>query len=53
MFKRLTDEYGYARGWIITIPGIFMLLKYQANKIMDKEDHIMVMRICGKEVILK
>jgi hypothetical protein len=53
MFKWLTDEYGFKRGWIINVPGIFTLLKYQVNKIMDKEDHIMIMRIFGREFVLK
>jgi hypothetical protein len=45
MFQRLTDEHGYQRGWIITIPGAFTLLKYQVSKIMDKYDYILVMAI--------
>jgi hypothetical protein len=53
MFKSLTDEYGFKRGWIINIPGVFTLLKYQVNKIMEKEDHIMVMAIFNREFILR
>jgi hypothetical protein len=53
MFKRLTDEYGFKRGWIINIPGVFTLLKYRVNRIMEKEDHIMIVAIFGQEFILR
>jgi hypothetical protein len=53
MFQRLTDEHGYQRGWIINIPGIFTLLKYQVNKIMDKYDYILVIAIFGREFVIR
>jgi hypothetical protein len=53
MFQRLTDEHGYQRGWIIKIPGVFTLLKYQVNKIMDKYDYILVMAIFGREFVIR
>jgi len=52
MFKWLTDEYGFKRGYILRIPGVFTLLKYQVNKIMDRYDYIMVMAIFGKEFVI-
>jgi hypothetical protein len=53
MFQRLTDEHGYQRGWIIKIPSVFTLLKYQVNKIMDKYDYILVMAIFGCEFVIR
>ena len=53
MFKLLTDEHGFKRGWIIKIPGIFTLLKYKVSKIMEKDDFIMVMAIFGREFVLR
>jgi hypothetical protein len=53
MYKTLTDEWGFKRGYIFTIPFIFTLLKYQVNKVMDKYDYIMIMAIFGREFIIK
>ena len=53
MFQRLTDEHGYQRGWIINIPGVFTLLKYQVNKIMEKYDYILVIAIFGREFVIR
>jgi hypothetical protein len=53
MFKRLIDEHNCNRGWIINIPGVFTLLKYQVNKIMDPYDYVMVMAIFGREYIIR
>jgi hypothetical protein len=53
MFQRLTDEHGYQRGWIIKIPSVFTLLKYQVNKIVDKYDYILVMAIFGREFVIR
>jgi hypothetical protein len=51
--KDLTDEYGNKRGYIFSIPGVFRVLKYQVNKVMDKYDYILIVEIFGKEFILK
>jgi hypothetical protein len=40
-------------GWIIKIPGVFTLLKYQINKIMDKYDYILFMAIFGREFVIR
>jgi hypothetical protein len=53
MYHQLTDEWGYPRGLIFKIPGIFTLLKYQVNKVMDAPDYIMIMAIFNREFILK
>jgi hypothetical protein len=53
MYRQLTDEWGFERGWIIRIPGIFTLLKYQVNQVMDAPDYIMIMAIFNHEFILR
>jgi hypothetical protein len=53
MYRQLTDEWGFKRGYIFRIPGIFTLLKYQVNKIMEKPDYIIIMAIFNREFVLK
>jgi hypothetical protein len=53
MFKRLTDEYGFKRGYYINVLGIFRMVKYKVSKVMESDDYILVIAIFGKEFVLK
>lgn len=59
MFKRLTDQYGYPRGYIINIPPwaayskVFTLIKFKVSKIMERDDYIIILGLFGYEFVLR
>jgi hypothetical protein len=50
---RFTDIADYQQGYYINVFGIFKLLKYKVSKIMEKDDYIVIIAICGYEYVIQ
>ena len=42
----------YPRGYYLNFFGIFRILKFKTNTIMEKEDWIVIVEVFGKEFVL-
>jgi hypothetical protein len=47
------DLPSYPRGYYFNFLGLFRILKFKTNTVMEREDFIMIVEIFGKEFILR
>jgi hypothetical protein len=46
------DLRSYPRGYYFNFFGVVRVLKFKTNKVMDKEDWIVIVEVFGKEFVL-